>query len=388
MKKFIAAVAIIAAVIVTFAPDHARAQSDQPLKPEQLDQLVAPIALYPDALLAQVLIASTYPLEIVEASRWVKQNANLKDQQLDAALEKKDWDPSVEALTHFPSVLEQMNEKLEWTQQIGDAFIAQQADVMDSVQRLRRQAHEAGHLKSTEQQKVVVEGQTIVIESANPQVVYVPAYNPTVVYGTWAYPAYPPYYWPPPPGYTFASGVAWGVGFGVGIAMTAAIFDGFDWNNHDVNVNVNRNTNINRQNVDAKKWQHDPAHRKGVNYRDQASREKYGGADRRAAESRKDFRGHDQRPEARRDGGPGQASQRDGRQGVERGQGDRAGAAGRDAPGGDRAQARDQRQPAAFDRQGGGQQAQRDSARGQASRQSMAQSRGGGGARGGGGRRR
>ena len=244
-----------------------------------------------------------------------------------AALEKKDWDPSVEALTHFPSVLEQMNEKLEWTQQIGDAFIAQQADVMDSVQRLRRQAHEAGHLKSTEQQKVVVEGQTIVIESANPQVVYVPAYNPTVVYGAWPYPAYPPYYWPPPPGYTFASGVAWGVGFGVGIAMTAAIFDGFDWNNHDVNVNVNRNTSINRQNVDVKKWQHDPGHRKGVNYRDQASREKYGGADRRAAESRQDFRGHDQRPEARRDGGAGQASQRDGGQGVERGQGGRAGAA-------------------------------------------------------------
>ncbi len=385
-KSFTVAAAILIGAL-TLMPNRGHGQSEQPLKPEQLDQLVAPIALYPDALLAQVLIASTYPLEVVEASRWAKQNASLKGEQLDAALEKKEWDPSVESLTHFPSILDQMNEKLVWTQQMGDAFIAQQADVMDAVQRLRRQAHEAGHLKSTEQQKVVVKGQTIVIEPANPQVIYVPAYNPTVVYGTWAYPAYPPYYWPPPPGYTFASGVAAGVGFGLGIAMTAAIFDGFDWNNHDVNVNVNRNTNINRQNVNVQKWQHDPAHRKGVNYRDQASREKFASADRRAAESRKEFRGHEQHSDVRRDGGPGQAGERGERQGSGQRQGERAerpdGAAG-----GNRAQTRDHRQPAAFERHGGGAETRQHSDRGQASRQSMAQHRGGGAARGGGGRRR
>ncbi len=159
--------------------------------------MLAPIALYPDSLLAQIFMASTYPLEVVQADRWAKQNKNLTGDALTAALEKQPWDPSVKSLINFPQVLAMMSEKLDWTQKLGDAFLAQEKDVMASVQTLRKKAYDAGNLKTTKEQKVVVEQETIVIESASPQVVYVPTYNPTVVYGTWAYPAYPPaYYYP------------------------------------------------------------------------------------------------------------------------------------------------------------------------------------------------
>ncbi|MFZ0611979.1 MAG: DUF3300 domain-containing protein, partial [Desulfobacterales bacterium] len=145
-------------------------------KQEELDQLLAPIALYPDSLLAQILMASTYPLEVVQAGKWTKANQTLKGDALTAALEKENWDPSVKSLVNFPQVLDLMNEKLDWTQKLGDAFLAQQKDVMATVQKLRAKAEEQGNLKSSEQQKVIVEKatQTIVIEPANPQVVYVP----------------------------------------------------------------------------------------------------------------------------------------------------------------------------------------------------------------------
>jgi len=168
----------------------------------ELDQLMAPIALYPDALLAQVLMASTYPLEIVEASRWVKANPNLKDKALEDALQQQTWDPSVKSLGVFPQVLAMMNEKLDWTQKLGDAFLAQQQEVLATAQALRKKAQDQGALKDSEQQKVVTaqENNTTVIkiEPTNPEVVYVPTYNPTVVYGAWPYPAYPPYYYYPP----------------------------------------------------------------------------------------------------------------------------------------------------------------------------------------------
>jgi hypothetical protein len=178
-------------------------------KPEEIDQLLAPIALYPDELISQVLMAATYPLEVVEADRWAKQNKNVKGDALGSALEKQTWDPSVKSLVNFPDVLAMMSDKLDWTQKLGDAFLSQQDDVMNGVQRLRAQAQKAGNLQTTEQQKVVVEQQVIKIEPANPQVVYVPTYNPTVVYGAWAYPAYPPYpvY---PPGYVAGAAVAGG----------------------------------------------------------------------------------------------------------------------------------------------------------------------------------
>jgi len=168
---------------------------------EELEQLVAPIALYPDALLAQILMACTYPLEIVSAARWVEVNPTLQDQALEDALQTQPWDPSVKSLTAFPQVLTMMNDKLDWTQKLGDAFLAQQKDVMDAVQGLRTKAQSQGNLQTTTEQKVIVEqpagSQTTIvkIEPANPQVVYVPTYNPTVVYGAWPYPAYPPYYY-------------------------------------------------------------------------------------------------------------------------------------------------------------------------------------------------
>ena len=191
----------------------------------QLDQLVAPIALYPDPLLAQVLMASTYPLEVVQADRWAKANKKLKDEKLKAALEKQDWDASVKELVSTPTVLAMMNDKLDWTQQLGDAVLAQQADVMDAIQRLRAKAQANGKLETTKQQKVTVKQERagapiIEIEPASPDVVYVPYYDPAVVYGEWPYPDYPPYYYPPPAGYivggAIATGVAWGAAYAIG----------------------------------------------------------------------------------------------------------------------------------------------------------------------------
>ena len=184
-------------VLVSFlalpgAPLSAAESGGQGFKPEEIDALVAPIALYPDELLSQIFMASTYPLEVVQAGRWARQNQNLKGDALAQALEKQDWDPSVKSLVNFPEVLSKMSDKLDWTQKLGDAFLEQQKEVMDAVQRLRAKAQAAGNLQTTEQQKVIVEEKVIKIEPASPQVVYVPTYNPTVVYGAWPYPAYPP----------------------------------------------------------------------------------------------------------------------------------------------------------------------------------------------------
>jgi hypothetical protein len=270
-------------------------------KQEELDQMLAPIALYPDALLAQVLMASTYPLEVVQADRWAQQNKELKDDALAEALENQEWDPSVKSLVQFPDVLAMMGEKLDWTQKLGDAFLSQEEDVTKTVQNLRKKADEAGNLKTTQEQVVKVEKEVIIIESASPQVVYVPVYNPTVVYGTWWYPHYPPYYYYPPyyprPAlYGFATGVAIGVAWGYAWGH---------WNWHGrggVNVNINQNININRNiNRDRYKrdyggrdgkWQHKPEHRKGVSYRDQKTAKQYNRAGSKdAVRSRENFRG-------------------------------------------------------------------------------------------------
>jgi hypothetical protein len=192
------------------------------LKPAQLDQLVAPIALYPDTLLSEVLIASTYPLEVVQAERWLNANKNLKDDQLKEIVDKQPWDDSVKSLIAAPSVLEMMNTKIDWTQKLGNAMIDQQADVMDAIQRLRAKAQANNKLQSTEQQKVVVNQeqgrQVIAIEPTDPNTIYVPYYDPGVVYGEWPYPEYPPYYWPAP-GYIAAGVIATGIAFGAGYAL-------------------------------------------------------------------------------------------------------------------------------------------------------------------------
>ena len=218
--------------------------------------MLAPIALYPDSLLANVLVAATFPLEVVAADRWVKQNKDLKGEQLNAALDKMGWDLSVKALVPFPEVLAMMSEQLEWTQTLGNAFLAQQSDVMDTVQNLRAKAQAEGNLQTTKEQKVEVKGEAIVIEPASPTTIYVPTYNPAVVYGAWPYPAYPPY-----PYYPYGGAVAAGVlGFAAGVAVGAAWNNGWgnwNWGGGSMNANINRNTNINSarvSNVQTGKW--------------------------------------------------------------------------------------------------------------------------------------
>jgi hypothetical protein len=275
------------------------------IPPDQLDSLVAPIALYPDPLLAQVLAASTYPLEIIQLQQWLESNKNLKDKALADAVAKQPWDPSVQALAALPDVVNRLANDIQWTSDLGNAFLAQQSDVMDAVQRMRKNAQDKGNLQSNEQQKVetrVVESKSvIVVEQANPQVVYVPSYDPVVVYGAAIYP-YPPIYYPPA-GY-YAAGMA--ISFGVGVAMGAFWSGGWGWGcgwggNNNVyvnrNNNFNRNANLsggNRNNIggrnrpstqpvrggDRSGWQHNPAHRGGAPYRDRGTADRFGGTTR------------------------------------------------------------------------------------------------------------
>jgi hypothetical protein len=273
----------------------------QPFKPEELEQIVAPIALYPDALLAQVLMASTYPLEIVQAARWSKEHPQVKGDAVSMEMEKQTWDPSVKSLVAFPDVLVMMNEKLDWTQKLGDAFLAQQKELMDAVQRLRAKAKEAGNLKSSKEQTVRTEAapagaataQIIVIEQS-PEIVYVPTYNPTVVYGPWPYPAYPPYYYYPP---GYAAGTAF-FSFTAGVIVGGALWGNCNWGHSDIDINVNNYNNFNRNEfnrneINNGKWKHSPEHRQGVGYRDSATQQKYGrGSSGQAVQSREQFRGH------------------------------------------------------------------------------------------------
>jgi len=251
LKQYLAFLLSFAMVLMAVAAEAAPMPQEAPpanLTASQIDALVAPIALYPDALVAQVLAASTYPNEVIEANQWLKDHSSLQASALAEAVNQQSWDPSVKALTQFPSVLDNMASNLSWTSALGDAFYNQQADVMASVQRLRQQAEAAGNLKSTSQVTVVQQDpQTIVIQPANPQVVYVPVYNPTVVYGV-------PYY---PPGYSTGALVATGlISFGVGVAVGAAISGGWGWgwNSwgcgwHGGTVVYNRNTYVSRSTV-------------------------------------------------------------------------------------------------------------------------------------------
>jgi len=328
MSALILLLAMPPGVIAQQAPEAAPA-----LKPEELEQILAPIALYPDPLIAQILMAATYPLDIVLADRFAKQNASLKGDALTKALEKQDWDPSVKSLVNFPQVLTMMSEKIDWTQRLGDAFLADEKKVMDTVQSLRAKAQASGNLKTTKEQTVIVEEKIIKIEPASPQVIYVPTYNPTVVYGAWPYPAYPPYYYYPP-GYVATSMFAFGAGVAMGAAWGYA-WGNTNWRGGDVDIDVNRNTNINnninrdqaRQNLQNRgqvnqkgqgKWQHNPENRKGVSYRDQGTAQKFNRASTNdAIKSREQFRGR--ADQGRQDLGRGGA-------GGQGGVGDRGGA--------------------------------------------------------------
>jgi uncharacterized protein DUF3300 len=310
-------------------PSPSKTSQSSRIPPDQLDSLVAPIALYPDPLLAQTLAAATYPLEIIQLQQWLEKNKTLKDKALADAVAKQPWDPSVQALAALPDVVKRLADDIQWTADLGNAFLAQQGDVMDAVQRMRKKAQDKGNLKSTEQQKVetqVIESKSvIVVEQANPQIVYVPSYDPVVVYGAPIYP-YPPIYYPPA-GY-YAAGMA--ISFGVGIMMGAFWSGGWGWGcgwggNNNIyvnrNNNFNRNTNIgggNRNNIGnggrnnigsgnrpsnpiagggnrgdigggnrastlpagggRDQWQHNPAHRGGAPYRDRATADRFGGS--------------------------------------------------------------------------------------------------------------
>jgi hypothetical protein len=273
----------------------------------QIDQWVAPIALYPDALLSQVLMAATYPANVIQAAQWSRDNPKMQGDAAVQAVAGQPWDPSVKSLVAFPQLMSLMGENPPWVQNLGDAFLAQPKDVMDSVQRLRLLAQQTGALQSTPQQTVTTVAKTeplkastststsapaptvIKIESADPQVVYVPTYNPSTVYGTWPNTSYPPVYLPPPPGEQFTDSLVKGLGFSLGVATTYAIFSNIDWDDDDdwdhdhhngdhhggysrngdnnININVDNFNKISGERLDANRgWQHNPAYRGGIPY--------------------------------------------------------------------------------------------------------------------------
>jgi hypothetical protein len=301
--------------LVLASPLPLLAQEPPPLAlfpPEELEQIAAPIALYSDPLLAQVLMAATYPLEVVQAARFVQGNPTLQGAPLNDALKAQNWDDSVKALTLFPQVLNMMNDRLDWTQKLGDAFLGQQADLMDAVQRLRARAQAQGTLTSTPQQTVTVDDTSappiVQIEPTQPDMVYVPVYNPLSVYGPWPYAAYPPYYYYP------AGWPAVGAffSFGFGIAVGAALWGGYDWHRHHVVINTTRYNRFTRNvNVESRwgqverravtlpagggvAWQHDVQHRLGVQYRTPATQQRFGRTPPQNVPAREPFRG---RPE-------------------------------------------------------------------------------------------
>ena len=261
----------------------------------ELDQMLAPIALYPDQLLSQILMASTYPLEVVEAARWSRANPNLRGEDAVNAFASQPWDPSVKSLLAFPQILSMMDERLDWTRRLGDAFLAQEPQVMATIQALRAKAYQAGNLRSTDQMQVTDDGGTIVVQPANPQIVYVPYYDPLVVYGTWWWPAYPPVYWPAWPGYYVYPGYAfaWGVGIGISVGF---FFGAFDWHNHHVNVVNVHNYYYRGAGVRTAPgpWHHEAVHRGAVPYRSEAVRQEFGrpgGIP--GAQGRQEFRGRE-----------------------------------------------------------------------------------------------
>ncbi len=287
MNAFRLLVVLLTVVITApFAQAQTAAAADGTFTAEQLDQLVAPIALYPDDLLSQVLMAATYPLEVVQASRWRKANPSATGSALDEAMAAQPWDPSVKSLVAFPEALKMLDGNLDWAQDLGNAVLAQQEDVMAAVQRMRAKAQSAGNLETTSQQKVVVEKETIIIQPAAPERVYVPVYSPVTVYGAawapvrWYYPwhAYPASYW------YWGYPVARTMSFSAGFVTGALLFGGCNWNNHsfycrsagyghawyrgNTNVNVNVHGNVN--------WNHNPSHRHGVSYSNTTVNNRYG----------------------------------------------------------------------------------------------------------------
>jgi len=297
-------IALSSALVATTALRLARAQAPpSPLfSPEQLDQMLAPIALYPDALLAQMLMAATYPLEVVEAARWTRDNPNLRGSDAVGAVMNLDWDVSVKSLVAFPQVLGQMDAHLDWTQKLGDAELGQPQDVADSIQRLRAEAAAAGNLQSGPQYVITTEGAAediqYLIAPTNPEMVFVPFYNPLWVYGRWRLVSYPPFYWPPLAIWGYGPLLAAGFMWGVGLTVTIALFGGWTWRRgHSfININVQQAVVIDRHFDRARYannvWTHDPDHRRGVAYRTPQQAEQFHQVSRSGVEQREPFRGH------------------------------------------------------------------------------------------------
>ena len=306
---------------------------------DQLDSLVAPIALYPDTLLAQTLAASTYPLEIIQLQQWMDKNKNLKGKALADAVAKQPWDPSVQSMAGIPDAVKRLADNIQWTADLGNAFLAQQQDVMAAVQRMRAKAQGKGALKTSQQQTVkteTVEGnkEVIVIQQPNPEVVYVPSYDPMVVYGPPAYPYYPYSY----PGYVPGMGLALGTGIILGAAWANNNWGNCNWGGGDININNNNNfnrnniNNINNRSGNRNNWQHNPQHRGGAPYSNRATANKYGG------NVRGDTNRPSTRPSTNRPGGDRASTNRPGgdRASTNRPGGDRTST---NRPGGDRTSA-------------------------------------------------
>src|SRR3954465_371183 len=279
-------------VLTTTTPAQDADLSSPKIPNDQLDSLVAPVALYPDQLLAQTLAASTYPLEVIQLQQWMEKNKNLKGKALTDAVAKQKWDPSVQSMAAIPDAVQRLAGKIQWTTDLGNAFLAQQQDVLDAVQRRRAKAQGKGALKTSQEQVVetkTVEGgkQVIVVEQAKPDVVYVPSYDPEVVYGPPAYPYYPYTY----PGYYPGMGLAWGAGIIIGAGIAGGWWGNCNWGGGDININnnnnfnrnTNRNTNVsNRPGTGAGngKWSHNSSHRGPAPYSNRKTSEKFGGNDR------------------------------------------------------------------------------------------------------------
>ncbi len=290
------AAAFLVACLLAAAP--ARAAEPAPFTAAELDQKLASIALFPDALLSQVLMASTYPSDVAQAVDWAYAHRQLEGDAAVQAVQDKPWDPSVQSLVAFPQVLAMLGENPQWVRDLGDAFLEQPGDVMDSVQFLRAKAKEAGNLASNEQQVITVEPappppqvivvtapppptQIIVIAPTNPRVVFVPIFNPLWAFGPWWHPAFPPFFFPPPPrwGWGWSSAARAGFWWGVGIGVSNALWGGVDWRRRDVNINVNRWNTINvNHRIDSRdrdvNWRHNANNRRGVPYRSAAVRDR------------------------------------------------------------------------------------------------------------------
>jgi hypothetical protein len=272
-----------------FPPPAQAPPAAQPLSPDQLDNLVAPIALYPDNLLSQILVAATYPLEVVEAAQWLQQNRNLQGPQLVDAARQQNWDASIQALVVFPDVINRLNSDIRWTTDLGNAFLAQQADVMNAVQTMRARARQAGRLNSNSQEIVTTQTQgdqsAIQIQPVDPQVVYVPVYNPEYIWGPPAWGYYPPLYYP---------AIGFGFGFGPGIYIGSFFgglgWGGWGWGPNWFNYSIYQNGGFfNRYGFGrygggfrGGVWAHNPEHRMGVAYPNSGLANRYAGVSRGA----------------------------------------------------------------------------------------------------------